>query len=315
MNTQTNLHVPVQEKKPTTKVSDVSNVILREIFGTNEDFRIGVIKDITPAIAENLLKRNLINRNLRDGHVDWLANQMRLGYWKFTGDSIKLNCDGILVDKQHTLHAIVKSGTTQRFVVIGGLDDKIIEVIDTGISRTAGDVLKMNSIQNANTLAGVCRRILNFKSRGQISSFARSVKGVKVGIATTQKGFISNARILEEVSSNSRYSDAAQNSLKFYEASRMLSPSQYGLLYFLFSEKDPDSAWEFLSKFSNGVGLASDSPIYVLRQRLERERETKVKFSDSLKMYWFFTCWNKFRRGETLKQLTTPVKVEIPELL
>lgn len=315
MNTQTNLQQSNTQTKSATKVSDLSNYYLREIFGTKEDFTQGIIKDITPEIARKLLERNLINRHLREAHVDWLSDQMRLGYWRFTGDSIKLNKDGILVDKQHTLHAIIKSGTMQRFVVIGGLDDTIIEVIDTGISRTAGDVLKMNGVQNANTLAGICRRILNFKNRGQLTAFARTGNGVKTGMASNAKDFISNRRIYEEVLSNQRYADAAQNSLKFYESSRILSPSQYGLLYFLFSEKDADAAWEFLSKFSNGIGLQADNPIYVLRQRLERERETKVRFSDSLKMYWFFTCWNKFRKGEVLTKLQTPAKVEIPELL
>ena len=317
MTTTTNVQPSAHQNKTSTKGEDLSQAILQEIFGSKEDFKAGVIKDITPKIAAKLLERNLINRTLRQRHVDWLASQMTSGYWKFTGDAIKMNRDGVLVDKQHTLSAIIQSGTTQRFVVIGGLDDTIIEVIDTGIARTAGDVLKMNNIQNANSVAALCRRILAFKNRQKASAFSRRAKGGKE-VNTNEKDkedFISNSRIFEEITADSRYSDACHTALKFYDSSRILSPSQYGLLYFLFSEKNPDAAWEFLSKFSNGVGLQADSPIYALRSRLSRERETKVRFSDSLKLYWFFTCWNKFRRGETVGNLVTPARIEIPELI
>lgn len=314
MNTATNLRQPQSETKSATKGSDLSNHYLREIFGTKEDFSTGVIKDITPDIARKLLERNINNRLLRKNHVDWLSKQMTLGHWQFTGDAIKINSDGVLIDKQHTLSAIVQSGTTQRFLVIGGLSDTAIEVLDTGLGRTAGDVLKMNGIPNANNLSAICRKVLAFRARAVSAAFG-GVGGVKTKISEEHKDVISNHRIFEEVATNSAYSDACANASKFYDSSRILTVSQYGMLYFLFAEKSPDSAWEFLSKFANGVGLSADSPIYLLRQRLEKERDTRVRYSDFLKMYWFFTCWNKFRRGETIKVLQTPATIEIPELL
>jgi len=311
MNVQTNVGAVASKTKPSVNGSDLSRPFLRDVFGENEDFSKGVIKDITPEIAKKLLEKNLVNRKIRDGHVDWLASQMKAGYWRFTGDSIKFNRDGILVDKQHTLTAIVRSGTTQRFVIIGGLDDEIIDVIDTGIARTSGDVLGMNGIQNGNAVAGICRRILNFKQKNSAASFSNAVPGRLV----REDGFISNHRILEEVRSDPGYLIAHKNAVQFYTHSRMLSPSQYGLLYYIFSEKCPDTAWEFLSKFSNGIGLHSESPIYLLRQRLEKARDMKIRYSDNLQLYWFFTCWNKFRKGESMKILQTPNKIDIPELI
>lgn len=292
---------------------DLSRPILREIFNSNEDFTNGTIKDITPKNASALLECNIKNRKARTRHVDWLAAQMAAGYWKFTGEPIKMNSEGILVDGQHRLMAVVQSGTTQRFLVIGGLDDKIIDVIDTGISRSAGDVLNMNGVENSTNLAAVCRRVLNFKMNRKSASFIGG--DGKRAPGTTSADVICNSRIYEEVSTDPRYAAAVRAAAKLYGGSRILSLSQYGLLYFLFSEKDPDSAWEFLSKLAYGIGLSEDSPIYALRQRMERERDTKIKYADSLKMYWFFYCWNRFRQGKTLAKLVTPDKIEIPDLL
>lgn len=297
------------------KGHDNSGPILRQIFGINHDFRNPIICDITPDVARRLLDYNTNNRGIRRKHVDWLSKQMELGYWIFTGDSIKFSLNGILCDKQHTLHAIIQSNTTQKYVIIGGLDNRVIDVLDTGIARSAGDVLKLNGITNANNLAAICRRVLAFKKGHK--SFAGGAK-VNSGKDATKKDYadvIANIRILEEVTKDGRYEDALHIAEKCYGYSRIFNMSQYGALYFLLAEKNADDAWEFISKLATSVGLEDGSPILLLRQRLEQERDGRMTFSDQLKTYYIFTCWNKFRKGEKMKILQTPASIEIPELI
>jgi hypothetical protein len=311
----TNVRPSSVTKNTNIKGQDISCQILRQIFGTNHDFKTPIICSITPEIARRLLDYNTNNRGIRKRHVNWLSKQMELGYWIFTGDSIKFNSDGVLCDKQHTLHAIIQSNTTQKYIVIGGLDSRAMDVLDTGIARSAGDVLKLNGITNANNLAAICRRVLAFKE-GKKSMVGKYNAGTEKNAKKDEyKDVIANIRILEEVTNDRRYVDALHIAEKCYGYSRLFNMSQYGVLYFLFAEKNADDAWEFLSKIATGVGLDNGSPILLLRQRLEQERDGRMKFSDQLKTYYIFTCWNKFRKGEVMKILQTPASIEIPELI
>jgi len=313
MNTA-NLQVTTETKRNGTlgSANDAANEFLKSVFKCQDDFRKPVLKDVTPGIARLLLERNTKNRGLRRKHIMWLAKQMELGYWLFTGDCIRFSVDGFLCDKQHTLAAIVESNTTQKFIILCGLDNRIIDVLDTGVSRTAGDVLKMNGVSNWNTVAAICKKVLLFKvnRKAQISSRSSQTKE-----SFSNDELIINMKILEEVTGNDAYSQAAAQSVKYYEMFRAITTSQYGAYHFLFSEKSPDDAWEFLSKFSSGAGLESDSPIYLLRKRIEQEALSKIRYEAGLKTFWFITAWNKFRRGEKLKVLQTPQSIVIPEII
>lgn len=311
----TNLQATIQTNRtsPKTQAKDDANSFLKGVFGSKDDFKLPVLKSITPEIAQKLLERNTHNRTLRKGHVEWLAKQMELGYWLFTGDCIRFSENGVLCDKQHTLRAIIESGTTQKFIVICGLDNRVIDVLDTGIARTAGDVLKMNGIPNANNMAAICKKVLLFKAGRRTNIIGDG--GTRDVLANDREGVIVNMRILDEVSRNSAYGESALAAAKYYDMFRAITLSQYGAFHFLFSEKSPDDAWEFLSKFASGIGLDGESPVYLLRKRMEQQSLSNIRYNSSLVVYWFISCWNKYRRGEKLKILQTPPTVVVPDII
>lgn len=312
MNTA-NLQATTETKRNGTlgSANDAANEFLRAIFKCQDDFTKPIIKTVTPEIAKQILDRNTQNRALRERHVRWLAKQMELGYWLFTGDCIRFSKGGFLADKQHTLSAIIKSGTSQKFIIICGLDNRIIDVLDTGISRTAGDVLKMNGYKNWNNVAAVCKRVILFKANRK--NMVIQEGGTKDVLSADE--LIINMRILEEVSKNDMYEQAVVVAHRYYDMFKAVTMSQYGTFHFLFSEKSPDDAWEFLSKFASGAGLSIDSPVYLLRKRIEQEAISKIKYDPALKVYWFITAWNKFRKGETMKILQTPQIIVIPDII
>ncbi len=95
--------------------------------------------NVTPPLAEMYLERNGRNRNIRPDVVSNYARDMSAHRWQITGEAIKLDADGNLLDGQHRLRAVIKSGETVTMLVIEGLPPEAQRVMDSGKPRTAGD--------------------------------------------------------------------------------------------------------------------------------------------------------------------------------
>jgi hypothetical protein len=75
-------------------------------------------------------------RKLDVHHRDFLAGQMTAGEWREdAADPVRFNGDGLLVDGQHRISAILKSGVSLRMLVVRGLSSEAVEVIDCGKVR------------------------------------------------------------------------------------------------------------------------------------------------------------------------------------
>lgn len=104
-------------------------------------------KIITPLYAAHLLERNTHNRPIKPRYVDWLAQQMADGKWVYNGETIIIGVDGTLIDGQHRLSAVVKSGCTIESEVIEGVDPATFHTIDSGTRRTAGDAFYVYGVK------------------------------------------------------------------------------------------------------------------------------------------------------------------------
>ena len=102
------------------------------------------IVDLTPAEAEAMLSHNTRNRNVRVNDVAGYARDMLAGDWQFTAEPIKFDTDGVLIDGQHRLLALVAAGKESpdiavKVIVVRNLEPEAQEALDTGISRCPGD--------------------------------------------------------------------------------------------------------------------------------------------------------------------------------
>lgn len=100
---------------------------------------------ITPEMAAEYLKHNTDNRSLRTGHIEYLANAMKRGEWVLSHQGIAFNEHGVLVDGQHRLHAVIKSGVTIDMVVSRGVGGDVYKVTDGHARRSYGDILHMSA--------------------------------------------------------------------------------------------------------------------------------------------------------------------------
>lgn len=124
-------------------------------------------KAVSPEVAAFLLEGNAKNRQAKSAHVDHLAKEMLQGRFKYNGDTIRVDRNGNLLDGQHRLMAVVKSGTTQMMTIVSGLDPEIFMTIDQGTRRTNADMLSVANpdLKNVGNMASAARLLSMMESR------------------------------------------------------------------------------------------------------------------------------------------------------
>ena len=101
---------------------------------------------ITPDMARQYLMFNTENyRSLNKDRIVSYANDMKNGKWQFNGEGIKFDESGKLIDGQHRLHAIVRSGVPVQMLVIRGVENGI-NIYDVGSARSMGQIAKARGI-------------------------------------------------------------------------------------------------------------------------------------------------------------------------
>lgn len=119
------------------------------------------VLEVTPDLAADWLdKHNNGNRPIRPSVVKKYVAMMKAGQWRLSPDGIIFGDGGRLIQGQHRLTAIVRSGVTCEMLVTRGVSDDLFKVLDRGAGRTVADVLGVNK-----RLAEVARLAAVFKYR------------------------------------------------------------------------------------------------------------------------------------------------------
>lgn len=119
------------------------------------------IVEITPAIAAFLLsEKQWKNRKLKHIKVATIAQSIRDGRWKVTGQTISFNRDGSLNNGQHRLHAIVEAEIPVEIMVVFGETKEDFDVIDTGTIRGGSDTLDVEGVPYSKIVAAAVRLLI-----------------------------------------------------------------------------------------------------------------------------------------------------------
>lgn len=243
------------------------------------------VLDLTPKAASAMLDKNIKNRKLSNRNYATLVRAMTNGEWELNGEAIKVDVDGFILDGQHRLHAVVESGVTIRTFIIEGLPSSTQDTMDTGKSRGLSDVLSIRGEANHTTIASIVRRVFLYRRHGlrsaTLSSYPTTVK-------ETLRFFDNNEWIRDLASPSARIGRAAK-----------LPASLTGLLMVAFSDIDKTDADDFFEKLSTGAGIASNSPILVLRDTLRKFHDSKGATNQTHLAAITIKAWNKYRDGET----------------
>jgi hypothetical protein len=127
------------------------------------------VQIITPARAADWLRANTTNRPLSRPVVRSFAEAMRRGEWLVTHQGIAFDVNGVLVDGQHRLAAIIEADQPVEVTVFTDVAEGAFDVLDTGKRRTAADVLAIEGEKNSILLAAMVRIVWLYQNRPDLN--------------------------------------------------------------------------------------------------------------------------------------------------
>jgi hypothetical protein len=109
---------------------------------------------VTPACAAWALQYNTCNRRLRPSHVKYLSRMMRSEEWNGQHPSpLAFSTQGVLLDGQHRLSAVVQYGEPVVMTVVTGRPPETFAYIDSGVNRTMHDRVTVDDSMTTNMRA------------------------------------------------------------------------------------------------------------------------------------------------------------------
>ncbi len=214
------------------------------------------------------------------------AEALEDGDFVFVGDPIRLDSNGQLMDGQHRLSAVVKSGIAIDMVVVRGVPADRYDVIDSGKSRRMADVLSGDGHSATHRLGGLLAAVYWHDTGGK--RFANNAESRRAR---------RNPVLLAEATTAQPIADRVYKALD-----GLPSLAYFGLAVVLFrrvaTAADVD---RFVSGVADDSGLDRGDPRKAAREWLIRESSasrahTELNRTEMLAV--LIAAWNAFRRGK-----------------
>lgn len=242
---------------------------------------------VTPDIAEQWLESRGPNRRLNEANVARMVLDMGNGNWFDHGDPVRFDRKGRLRDGQHRLQAVVRSGKAYAFHVIRNLDEKALQMVDTGKQRSFSDVLTMRegddavSAALARKIAASAKMIWHYEN-GSILSSGQAVSHSELERVLRKHGDL--PRDVEAVAEGNVQPHAL-----------------LGFVYTLAREIAPRKARQWLTQVQEGESLRKGMPAYELRAVLlgQKGSGAKQQLRGPFLAALIAQSFNAFNRGDT----------------
>lgn len=247
------------------------------------------VERITPTIAAQILEGNTHNRQFSSAISMRYAREMTEGRWLLNGEPIIIAANGVLLDGQHRLYAVLEAEKAQDFFVVRGVEADAFATIDTGAMRRAKDVLSVEKTANPLVAGAVCKMVLQYQSNPNL--FATRIT-------------FSNQEILDFYHANKEAIDAAASMGARQRLKSILASTVSGFLMAIVSSELRERVEQFFLSLESGAGLESTSPIYVLRERLRRERDGAARVRTEIKTALTIKAWNAWVTGRTMSKIS-----------
>lgn len=217
------------------------------------------VMTVTPEMAESLLvfnvpptqhcngnsQRPIKQRILRKSNIENFAKLIKQGEFRLTHQGIAFMGDMVnpkrLLDGQHRLHAIVKTGIPVKMMVSWNCPEELFSAIDTGASRTFRDrygwnnkqVSIVKSISEIASLSGLTK-MSKTDADAVMASFGKQISMLIDRAGTNRKGIATAPTQAAVVILMKQYPNQADDILNAYkyltnERLDMLNPIQQRL--------------------------------------------------------------------------------------
>ena len=218
---------------------------------------------MTPEFAQELLTKNKNNRKIRRSLVLKICQDIKHSKWHLTHQPVAIDKHGCVLDGQHRLTAIVEAGISVSLMLATDCEPETMIAIDTGNTRTVGDVLTINGTKNATLKAAVIKLYKSYYEHPNVMWSGRNVYSVQT---------------IDEAASRIENFDLYLNVSK--KVAREFAPLTVSavttfILLALDAGYELDIIDNFLYKLSTGDQTSPVQPIYAFRQYMINSTKSK----------------------------------------
>jgi hypothetical protein len=259
---------------------------LREATAIPADIPLVYYVQITPDLAAHWLQRSAkaLNRKLKWSVARRYARDMQAGKWTMSCQGIEFDREGLLLNGQHRLHAIVSADMPITLLVGFGVQPEAQRNIDTNATRSLGDAFHLVGVRDAGMVSTIVRVLVMVEKAGTWEAYH------DYGYSPTRAecwAYWETHRDIEEVITLTR-------SLRV-----CLHASIGGPLLYTTSKTHPVEAHKFWRGMADGVGLGGADIRHLLRERLIKDRQAKhAKMVEKDIVAFTIKAWNCYLEGK-----------------
>ncbi|WP_236795171.1 hypothetical protein [Amycolatopsis sp. GM8] len=262
------------------------------------------IQKITPKKAEEMLSANTANRPLSRPLVRSFAEAMRRGDWRVTHQGIAFDTNGVLVDGQHRLAAIVEADQPVELTVFTEVPADTFDVLDTGRKRNAADALAIEGETNSHMLASMLRTVWLYQNRPDVSWSGNN-------------GIVTNHQIIGALEEHPTIRDFVKIGERIATEAAMIKSAAGAASYLVWHANQKANLDEWYDGIIDGAGLKRADPRLTFRNhmfRLARKQAGQVlKRRDTREhLTLYLKAFNAWAQGEELPQLRFTAREPLP---
>lgn len=250
------------------------------------------VETFTPEQARKALDTSPGNRPTKQWWVQSLANIIREGRFRLTGQPIIFDERGRLMDGHHRMLGCISADIPITVLVVRGSLRQNFPDIDYSVPRSLSDIAGLNGYTQCRQVSAVTQFLwawLNGKmtTATEIATHCR-IAGYN---AQVMLDFLTANPSIVEVVAESRETGLESG----------LRPSTVGALMFLFRKGDAEVSNEFWSAVKTGEMLGVDDPRKRLRDMATGWRIRSMRISPWETTVSCIRAWNMYTSGESCK--------------
>lgn len=253
---------------------------------------------VTPEDASTWLALNVDrNRNVKKSRINGYVRDIQTDNWVLTGEAIKFDVDGRLIDGQNRCHAIVAAGKGAWALVVRGISSDALVVLDSGSARNTGDMLVVTGLADradAKDVGAIARLWTAWKS-GDVRHAGSHIGG---------SSQLTKTEMAEAVLSIPDIEFAARFARGMYRYLR-LPVSALGVAFLEFSALSVNDTAEFFNRIRDGIQSGPGDPFLTLSRRVTSDLQagSSRRILPGQALFYLFRTWNAYRSDEALVKL------------
>ena len=245
---------------------------------------------ITPEMAKEMIDKStdLFNaskgkqRRVKQSTVGHYAKQMEKGQWQINGDTITLSYEGKILNGQHRLRSILKSGIGQVILLVEGVAEEAMKTMDYGLKRTLENYLQMYDESYKNGSAAIVKvKVMLDKEKKTVD---QSNDNLNISITDYVDIYANDPEMFKE---------AVHFAKGLNKVSKIYRVSEVGGIYLHLTETlkyDKDIVEDFFKRLCK-VTLGEKSIYKRCYDNLSKIKQGKERINEYMK------CWNAMVKG------------------